>query len=145
MKIYALYCVFTLDQLKKENLVISQKEDSVIFPIVQIEHPRHIHNEMHYNLQKLFTKTTYNPEILANINFTNMDIQNKFVYRYLEEKNLANFFDLDNDIFILCSSILENPYKLEGYFWSSFKFIKSFADMDSVNSIVDFAIEKSLL
>lgn len=145
MKIHALYCVFTLDEIKKENLVISERDDKVLFPIVEIENPRYLHNEIHYNLQKLFTRTTYNPDILANINFTYMDIQNEFVYRYLEEKELTKSFDVDNDVFILCCAIIESPYGLDKYHWEKFKFIKSFTDMDAVNSIVDLAIEKSIL
>jgi hypothetical protein len=146
MKIYAIYCIFTADQKQKENFIVSQSPDSIIFPIKEIEHPRHLHNEIHYNLQNLFKRTTYNPELLKNISFTHIDIQNDLVYKYLDNLNANNVLDINNDIFVLCCAILENRYELEtSNHWTNFKFVKSFTDMDCVNSIVDFAIEKSIL
>lgn len=145
MKIYALYCVFAVDYKKKENLIISEKNNKILFPIKEIEHPRYIHNEAYYNLQCFFKKTSYNPELLKNINFTHIDIQNELIYKYLDNKKLDNKFDINNDIFLLCCAIVETPYELDSYFWNNFKFVKSFADMDCVNSIVDFSIEKSIL
>lgn len=145
MKTYAMYCVFTADHLKKENLVISQKKEEIVFPIIQIEHNRHLHNEAHYNLQSFFQKTTYNPEILKSINFTYSDVQNNLIYKYFEEKKLDNIFDLDNDIFCLYAAVLENPYPLASLFWEKFIFIKSIQNMNSINAIVDFVIERSVL
>jgi hypothetical protein len=145
MKIHAIYCVFTSDKTKKENLIISENKDDIFFPIKEIEHPRYLHNEMHYNFQSLFKKTTYNPEILKNINFSHVDIQNDLIYKYLQEKQIENLFDIQKDLFLLCCAIVETKYELDSCFWKNFKFVKSFTDMDIISSIVDFAIEKSIL
>jgi hypothetical protein len=144
MKIHAIYCVFAVDYSKKENLIITESKDRILFPIREIENPRHLHNEIHYNLQSFFKKTTYNPEILKNINFSHLDIQNDLVYKYLEDKPSTNI-DLEKDILLLCGAILESPYDLESLEWKKFDFVKSFSDMDITNSVIDFVVEKSIL
>lgn len=142
--LYGIYCILSIDHNKKENLIISTNDDTIAFPIFKIEHPRLLYNELRYNLQNILLKQAYNAEAIRKISFCHIELQNEIVLKYIES-NYSEKYDLDKDMFVLCATIIEEPYNLNLFQWKKFKFAKSLLDMDLVTSIIDFTIEKSIL
>lgn len=142
--IYCIYCILAFDHNKKENLIVSSSKERIELPIFKIDHPRSLSNELRYNIKNILLEKTYNKDIIKNISFTYTDIQNDLILGHIE-KNYKDQYNLDEDIFIFCGVILENLYPLNNFEWYKFDFIKSIADMDSVTSIIDFTIQKSIL
>jgi hypothetical protein len=142
--IYAIYCVLSIDHVKKENLIISKNKDKIEFPIFKIEHTRLLHNELRYNIQKILLSKTYDSDIIKNIAFSYIDIQNDLITKYIEQY-YSEEFNLDNDLFIFCGMIMERAYPLMDFEWKKFDFVKSFSNLDLINSIIDFTVQKSVL
>lgn len=142
--IYSLHCILTIDHTKKENLIVSSSKTEISLPIFKIEHPRLLHNELRYNIQNILLDKTYNSDVIKNIAFSYIDIQNELVLQYMEKYHSDNC-DLNNDIFIFCGMIMENIYPLNGFEWQKFEFVKSLTNMDIITSIVDFTVQKSIL
>lgn len=143
-KIYSIYCVLTIDHVRKENLLVSANKNKIEFPIFEINYPRSLINELRYNVQNLFIDKTYNKDVIKNISFSYTDIQNELILKYLEE-TYTDRFDLDKDIFVFCAAILDIAYPLNNFEWFKFNFVKSISGMDATNSIIDFTIEKSII
>lgn len=142
--IFSIYCILSVDHLKKENLVISSSKDGLKFPIYKIQYPRMLHNEMRYNMQSMLMPNTYNIDLIKNISFSYIDIQNELILHYIE-KNYNEDVDVNKDVFIFSSTILDKIYPLNGLYWYKFDFVKSLTDMDLDNSIIDFVVQKSIL
>lgn len=144
--IFVAYCVLSIDHSKKENLIISSSKDKIEFPLVKIEHPRSLHNEIRYHLQSMLLNNTYDKDIIKKIAFSYIDIQNELLMKYMENFYSDDTrFDLNNDIFILVNIIMEKTYTLNHYEWHKFEFTKSIIGMDLTTSIIDFTIQKSIL
>lgn len=145
-QIYCVSCILSIDHKKKENLVVSSSnnKDSITFPIFKIEHPKLLWNELRYHIAELFFDNGYNKEIIKNITFSYTGIQNELIIRYIESLNNKDY-NTDEDIFLLSSIILEQPYDMKTYSWEKFKFVKSFQNMDLFNSIIDYIIQQSIL
>lgn len=142
--IYGIYCILSIDHNKKENLIVSTNENTIEFPIFRIEHPRLLYNELRYNLQNILLKQAYDAEAIKKIHFCHIELQNEIVLKYIED-NYSEKYDLNNDMFVLCAAIIEEPYNLNLFQWKKFQFAKSLLDMDLITSIIDFTIEKSIL
>lgn len=142
-KIHAVFCVLSSDD-KKRNLIISVNDEEIELPIVPIEQPKLLHNELRYHVQSMLLKDTYDPQILEQISFSYLDIQNHFVLQLIQEK-YPDKYDLDTDVFILCSIIMSEPTPLKIFSWKEFEFIKSYTNTDLLTSIVDFVVQKSVL
>ena len=142
--IHTAYCIISVDHDKKQNFILSTKKETTEFPIIQIEHPKFLHNETRYHFSNFFLKDTYNPEVIKSISFSYTDIQNELLIKYVDEK--AKELDTNNDLFMLCGAIIEKTYSPNNNFsWNLFEFSKSFDNTDLVISIIDFVIGKSIL
>lgn len=144
MNIYGISCILTIDHQKKQNLIISTDSNKIVLPITKIEYPRLLFNEIRYDIQQMFDKNESISEILKDMNFAYTDIQNELLIKHIENLN-DNKFDINNDIFILVAFILNQPYKLSKYTWKTFDFLKSIEHINTLNSLIDFIIEKTIV
>lgn len=142
--IFCVSCILSVDHQKRENLIVSSDKDSIVFPIFPIQYPKLLWNELRYHISELFFDDNLNKELIKNITFSHVSIQNDLIIKYMERLNNP-IYNLENDIFLLSAIILEQPYDIKNYYWNRFKFIKSFQDMDIFNSIIDFIVQQSVL
>lgn len=142
--IHTIYCIVAVDHDKKQNFVLSTNTEEIQFPIVQVEHPKFLYNEIRYHFANFFLKETYNPEIIRGIGFSYTDIQNELIIKYIDDK--VKELDTNNDLFMLCGGVIEKTYILNNNFsWNAFEFSKSFDNTDLTISLIDFIIGKSIL
>ena len=141
MKLYAVYCIITADISKKQNYVLSTKENEIQLPVFELHNAQTIHNEIRYYAKKMFDDNMI--QFIEEVLVSYTDIQSDLVLKYIHELNKDNSFDLADSLFLLCGIVIEKKNCKNAY-WNKYDFTdNSFAN--PLFSIIDRTIQKSLL
>jgi len=140
-KLYLFNSILTTDQKTDTNWILSLDKYHIHFPFFEISSPRYLHNEARINIKNLFTKDSI--KFIEEIIISFIDIQNPFLIEYIDSLQLP-VFDLDKDIFILCSTILTSKIDSR-LFWNKFNYEISFTKPDIQTAIIDYCIQKSTI
>lgn len=139
-KIYVFNSILTIDERTQTNWILSSDKHHIHFPFFEINHPRHLHNETRINLKNLFKSDTI--KFIEEIIISFIDIQNQFLLDYIESLH-SNIFNLNNDVFILCSTILTEKIE-SSLFWNKFSYEINLTKPDLQTAIIDYCIQRSI-
>jgi hypothetical protein len=139
-KIYVFNSIITNDLKDKKSYILSASKDKIVFPYFEIQSPRYLFNEIRCNIKNLFKPDSirFIEEII--ISFT--EIQNELIINYVENLQDSTF-DLNNDIFILSSTILSEKLTTP-LVWTHFNYTIDIENPNVVDSIIDYSLQKSL-
>lgn len=140
-KLYVFNSILTIDQKTETNWILSLDKHHIYFPFFEISSPRYLYNESRINLKNLFSqdKIRFIEEIMISF----IDVQNPFLIEYINTLQ-SPLFDMDKDMFVLCSTILTS--KIEStLFWNKFNYEISFTKPDIQTAIIDYCIQKSVV
>lgn len=140
-KLYVFNNILTVDTETETNWVLSSDKYHIYFPFFEITCPRHLYNETRINIKNLFEKDSI--KFIEEIIVSFIDIQNEFLLTYIEELK-SEIFDLEKDIFLLCSVILANKIETT-QFWNKFNYEINFTKPDIQTTIIDYCLQKSLV
>jgi hypothetical protein len=116
MKIFITYCILTVDIEKQKSYVISTDSKKILLPTMEIAKPKFFHNEMRYNIKKMFADGEI--RFLEEILTSKLEFQNQFAMEYLSS-NKEYDFDIDRDCVFLCCSLIEKKIP-QTYSWKLF-------------------------
>lgn len=139
-KTYVFNIVLTYDQRTQTNYILSSKKDEIYFPFFEINNTRYLFNETRSNIKNLFHLNTI--KFIEEIIVSYVDIQNEFLFDYIEQLETTQF-DLNNDIFILCSTILSGKFNSILY-WNKFNYELNLQKPDIKTTLIDFCIQRSI-
>lgn len=140
MKSFCLYTILSIDTKNKRTFVLSDNEAKISLPILQIENPRYLYNEIKYNTRYLlgFDKN-FDKSILVSY----MDIQNNLVLEYIDSLNNSNYSN--EDIFLNVGIIINRIYESK-LFWNEFFFNLQMLESEPIMYyIIDSTIKRSIL
>lgn len=141
MKIYVVYCIVTADTKKKQNYVLSTDSKEIVLPICEITNARTIHNEIRYNVKKIFDADII--KFIEEILISYLDIETEPMIKYIESINKDKTYDIDKNLFILCGIVMEKKQS-KSFKWKKYDFSQE-AITNPLYSIIDFTIQKSLI
>lgn len=141
MKIYIVYCIVTADTKKKQNYVLSTDSKDIVLPICEITSARTLHNEIRYNVKKMFDADII--RFIEEILVSYTDIETEPTIKYIENINQDNRYDLNQDLFILCGIVMEKKQS-KTFKWKKYDFSQD-AITNPLFSIIDLTIQKSLI
>jgi len=141
MKLYTVYCIITADINKKQNYVLSTKENEIELPVVELHNPQTMHNEIRYYAKKMFDDNMI--RFIEEVLVSYIDIQSDLVSKYIDTLNKDNSFDIANSLFLLCGIVIEQK-NCKNTYWNKYDFTQN-AFHNPLFSIIDRTIQKSLL
>lgn len=137
-KLYVFNNILTVDQDTETNWVLSSDKHHIRFPFFEISSPRYLYNETRIHLKNLFKQDEI--KFIEEIIVSFIDIQNPFLMEYISSLE-STTFDLDKDLFILCSTILTS--KIDSIlFWNKFDYEINIIKPDIQMSIIDYCIQR---
>lgn len=139
-KIYVFNNIITIDDKSNTNWVLSLDQSKIYFPFFEISSPRYIYNETRFNIKNLFKINTI--KFIEEIIVSFIDIQNEFLLEYISQLNNSKF-NLDQDIFILSSTILTSKTDSILY-WNKFNYEFNLNKSDIQTTIIDYCIQRSI-
>lgn len=139
-KLYAIVTIIAPDIKAQKNYILSISNNKIALPIFNIESAEFLHNELRYNIKKMFSKDIR--DIIENIKFSYVEIQNDLALSYIKDININDFYTKD-DLFLLTGIILDKKYTSD-FFWNEFKF-RANKVATIIDNIIDFTIQKSIL
>jgi hypothetical protein len=141
MKLYAVYCIITADPNKGQNYVLSTDSKEIVLPYAEIVNPKVLHNELRYNVKKMFNDNTI--RFIEEIIISYTEIQTQPIVNYIEQINTNNTFDLDNSLFLLCGIIIQKKNSKD-FKWKKYEMSQELVN-NPLFAIIDRTIQKSLL
>lgn len=141
MKLYTVYCIITADTKKKQNYVLSTESKEIILPICEMTQTRSLHNEIRYNIKKMFDVDII--KFIEEILVSYTEIQSEPTIKYIEELNKDNTYDLNNSLFILCGVVMEKKQS-NTFKWKKYEFSQETMN-NPLFSIIDYTIQKSMI
>lgn len=117
MKIFCAYLILNVDAKQKRTFLLSENEKKISLPIIQIEHPRHLYNEIKYNTRYLLG---FHKNIEQSIAISYIDIQNSLMLDYIDSLN-DKTYDTNQDLFLSAGIVINASYENK-LFWNEFFF-----------------------
>ena len=139
-KIYTFNVILTYDQKTQTNYILSSHKDEIYFPFFEISNTRYLFNETRTNIKNLFHLNTI--RFIEEIIVSYIDIQNEFLLDYITQLD-SKQFNLDNDVFVLCSTILTSRFD-SVLSWNKFNYELNLQKPDIKTAVIDFCIQRSI-
>lgn len=140
MKSFCLYTIIGIDAKQKRTFVLSDDETKISLPILPIENPRYLYNEIKYNTRYLLG---LDKDIDRSLSVSYIDIQNSLVLEYIDSLNNSDYSH--DDIFINVGIMLNQTYQGK-LFWNEFFFGLQMLESDPViYHMIDNTIKRSII
>jgi len=112
--IFVINCLITADRQSNKIYIASSNKDEIVFPLLKIENPKFLYNEIRYNIKNMFVQNAI--KFLEEIIISFFDIQNYHVLELLEEQK--NKYEIENtNIILLCGVVLHEKILSENLYW----------------------------
>lgn len=141
MKLYTVYSIITADTKKKQNYVLSTESKNIVLPICEMTNARTLHNEIRYNVKKMFDTDII--RFIEEILVSYTEIQSEPTIKYIEEINADQTYDMNNSLFVLCGIVMEKKQS-KMFKWKKYEFSQDTMH-NPLFSIIDYTIQKSMI
>ena len=136
MNVYCLSLIFSIDSKSKKGYLLSHKSQPLVFPLKQIECPKHYTKELLQFTANLFdaNQISFNEE--CSYNFKDVQDMNSIEYISKYYPNI----DLDNSLIITYAGLLLHMKEAPSYQWNELvvsKKQKGFTSDKNINLLID--------
>jgi hypothetical protein len=142
-KVITLLCVLSYDPKQGNSCILSTNSSKITLPLIVIEHPKTLKNEIRYNIKKILDSKDYSFDV-SNIVISYLDIQNDLAIDYLSESDNSNEYNADIDIILLCGIILEKKYKTN-LKWMKTNILEDMMQKQKVDFLIDHVVQGTII
>ena len=141
MNVYCLSFIFSIDTNTKKGYMLSHKSQPLLFPLKQIECPKHYTKELLQFTANLFdaNEISFNEECSYNFK----DVQDMYSIEYINKYYPQ--IDLDNSLIITYAGLLLHMKESSSYQWNELivsKKHKGFTPDKNINLVIDNVMSK---